>query len=386
MGRAAKRTEVAIVGGGVIGCSIAYHLARGGARVQLFEAREIPSGASAASAGGVRQQGRDPRELRLAIASIARWEQLESELEADVHYRRQGHLRVVEDEARLPEVLAWMEEQQAAGLDIRLVAGDELRRTAPGLADTVAFGTFTPDDGHANPILTTKAFAAAAARHGAQSHPFTPVVEIEVESGRARGLRTEAGTVACEHVVLAAGAWSVKLARSLGVVLPIEARGLQMMATTPAPPSLRPVVGALGRSLSLKQVPSGNYVIGGGWPGSIDLERRASRVWQSSVSGSARASSAVFPPLLTTRLERVWVGIEAVCADEVPLLGQLPGIEGLTVATGFSGHGFALSPIIGQVISELILAGRPSHSIAQLSLERFDQGARQAVPQDVRAG
>ena len=382
---ASQRTEIAIVGGGVIGCSIAYHLALRGASVQLYEAREIPSAASSASAGGVRQQGRDPREMALAIASIARWENLETELDADMHYRRQGHLRVVEDEARLPEVMPWMEEQQRAGLAIQLVAGEDLRRLAPGLADSVAFGTYTANDGHANPILATKAFAAAAARHGAGLHPFTPVTGIAVQNGQVRGLQTADGMVACDHAVVAAGAWSAGLAAELGHTLPVEARGLQMMATSPAAPLLRPVVGALNRRLSLKQVPSGNYVIGGGWPGTVDLVKRTSAPWYASVAGSSRDSSAIFPPLLDTRLERVWVGIEAVAADEVPILGPLPGIDGLTVATGFSGHGFALSPIIGQVISELILDGNPSLPINQLSIERFGSSVPE-VPKVIPAG
>src|SRR5919205_520859 len=131
------------------------------------------SAASAASAGGVRQQGRDLRELPLAIASIARWEHLEDELQADVHYYREGHLRVVEDAQRLTEVQPWLEAQRELGLDIRLVDGDDLAELAPGLSPGVSFGTYTPNDGHANPILTTKAFAAAAARYGAHMYPFT---------------------------------------------------------------------------------------------------------------------------------------------------------------------------------------------------------------------
>lgn len=378
-------TEVAVIGGGVIGTSIAYHLARRGIGVTLLEAREIPSAASAASAGGVRQQGRDPREMPLAIASIARWEHLEQELEADVHYYREGHLRVVEDEAQRAEVLDWMRVQQAAGLNIRLVEGEDLRELSPGLAPGIPFGTYTANDGHANPILTTKAFAAAAEQLGARIHPFTEVQRIQQRAGRVTGLSTTLGELACDHLVLAAGAWSGGLARQLGIELPIEPWAPQMIATSPMPTLLRQVVGALGRRLSLKQIPSGNYIIGGGWPGSVDLARRSSRPWFASVTGSMADSSNIFPVLRKAAVERVWVGIEAQSADEVPVLGGIPGVENLTLATGFSGHGFALSPIVGQLMSELIVDGNTTVPIQQLSIERF-AAAQPSSPRERQAG
>ena len=133
-GMTGGRTEVVVVGGGVMGSSIAYHLARRGVAVTLLERGDIPCAASAASAGGVRQQGRDLREMPLAVASIARWEHLEDELEADLHYRREGHLTVSEDADSLDELEPWMAAQQALGLDIRLVEGDDLRELIPGVA------------------------------------------------------------------------------------------------------------------------------------------------------------------------------------------------------------------------------------------------------------
>jgi sarcosine oxidase subunit beta len=366
------RTEIVVGGGGVIGSSIAYHLARRGAKVTLLERGDIPCAASAASAGGVRQQGRDLRELPLAVKSIARWEHLEDELGADLHYRREGHLRVVEDEARVVgEVIPWMEAQRALGLDIRLVTGDDLRELAPGLGPQIAAGTYTPNDGHANPILTTQAFAAAAARHGATLRPHTSVTAIHSQGGRISGVTTTSGEIACDWVVLAAGAWTPGLAQQVDVELPVVPRAPQMIATSAMPLLLHQVVGALGRTLSLKQIPTGNYVIGGGWPGTVHLERGIATPWHRSVVGSLIDSSEIFPVLRKARVERVWVGIEAQCADEVPVLGAIPGIENLTVATGFSGHGFALSPIVGQLLSEQILDGTTSLPIDQLSIERF---------------
>lgn len=379
-------TEVAVIGGGVMGSSIAYHLARRGVAVTLLERGDIPCAASAASAGGVRQQGRDLRELPLAVASIARWEHLEEELGTDLHYRREGHVTVTENQDEVESFLPWMEDQRALGLEIDLIEGDDLRELIPGIAPQVVAGACSPADGHANPILTTQAFANAAARFGADIRPHATVTAIEHQGGRISGVSTDDGSIACDLVVLAAGAWSMELAEPLGIILPAIARAPQMIATSPMPSLLHQVIGARGRMLSLKQVPSGNYVIGGGWPGTVHLDKRIAVPWYGSVLGSLTDSSAIFPDLLRAGVERVWVGIEAQTVDEVPILGALPGISYLTVATGFSGHGFALSPIIGQVMSEFIVDGKPSIEIRQLGFDRFEGVDLPSEWRELRAG
>lgn len=379
-------SDVVVVGGGVIGTSIAYHLACRGVRVTVVEQRTIASGASGASAGGVRQQGRDLRELPLAIKSIERWATLEDELEADVQYRREGHLRVVEDEADLAGLEPWMDAQRKLGLDIRLVAGDDLRELIPGISPHVVAATYSPSDGHANPILTTHAFAMAAKRRGARIQVNTRVTGIHNKDGRVTGVSTTAGPISCDWLVLAAGAWTPELARQIGVELPIVPAAPQMIATTPRPMNLRQVVGAKNRRLSLKQIPSGNYVIGGGWPGDVDLERGIAIPRLDSILGSLSDASAIYPDVANAEVERIWVGIEGLAADEVPILGAIPGFDNLTVAAGFSGHGFALGPIIGQVISELVLDGEPSVPIDELSIERFVGTGVPACWPTLRAG
>jgi len=241
-----------VIGGGVIGCSIAWHLAMKGAGVTLLEQGALASGASGASAGGVRQQGRDLRELPIAIRAIARWEQLEKELDADLHYRREGHLTVIEHEDDMPAVEAGVAAQREVGLALDIVTGADLRELAPGLAETVIAGTYSPNDGHANPILTTQAFARAAAREGATIRTGVAVTGIDVSGGRVTGVMTDAGPVRCDHLVVAAGPWSPLLAGPLGIDLPITGFAPQMIATDPMPMQLRQVLGARSRLLSLK--------------------------------------------------------------------------------------------------------------------------------------
>lgn len=364
-------TEIAIVGGGVIGASIAWHLARRGAKVTLIERDHFAAQASGASAGGVRQLGRDPREMPLAIASISRWQTLEAELEADVEFRTGGQLRVAEREEDARLLRQQAADHQALGLDIRYVERDELRRIAPDLAPGIQWGIHTGNDGQASAPLTTKAFAAAAERAGARLLTGTDVSGIVQRAGRVAGLDTTIGRIACDWLVIAAGAWSAPLASQLGVKLPLTTMALQMMAVGPCDPVLAPTVGAVGRRLSLKQSPNGLFVIGGGWPGDLDASGRAGTTRLASIRGSIEHASAILPLLGRLPLQRTWIGLEALAIDEIPILGPLPGVDNVTIAAGFSGHGFALSPIIGQLLGELIIDGAPSIPLDAFAHDRF---------------
>jgi sarcosine oxidase subunit beta len=366
-----QATEIAIIGGGVIGTSIAWHLAKRGAKVTLVERDHLAAQASGASAGGVRQLGRDPREMPLAIASIERWRTLEAELEANVEYRMGGQLKVAEHEADLPLLQQAVTDQRALGLDIRFVDGPDVREIAPHLAPGIAGGIYTDNDGQASAPLTTRAFGAAAERLGARILTGTEVTSIVREGGRIAAIETSNGPIACDWLVLAAGAWSSTLASQLDASLPITTMALQMMAVGPFDSVLTPTVGAVGRKLSLKQVPNGSFVIGGGWPGDIDTEGRIGTTRLESIRGSIEHSSAILPLLCRLPLQRAWIGLEALAIDQVPIIGGLPGTDNLTIATGFSGHGFALSPIVGQLISELIVDGQPSIPIEAFRYDRF---------------
>jgi sarcosine oxidase, subunit beta len=367
----ADRTEIVVIGGGVIGASIAYHLACRGARVTLLERDGLAAQASGASAGGVRQLGRDPREMPLAIASIARWQALEDELEADVAFVRGGQLRVCEREEDAASLRESVNVHRALGVDIQFVEGDDLCQVAPNLAPGIQWGMYTGNDGQASAPLTTRAFGAAAQRCGASIRTGVDVTRIVREGGRVVGVETSNGPIACDWLVLAAGVWTVPLAHQLDVELPLVTMALQMMAVGPGEPVLAPTVGAVGRKLSLKQVPDGEFVIGGGWPGDLDATGHRGTTRLASIRGSIEHSTAILPLLAGLPLARTWIGLEALCIDEVPIMGALPAVGNVTVAAGFSGHGFALSPIVGQLLSELILDGSPSISLDAFHIDRF---------------
>jgi sarcosine oxidase subunit beta len=185
--------------------------------------------------------------------------------------------------------------------------------------------------------------------------------------------RGDGAREACDVAIVVAGAWSAMLLAGVGLTLPIETRPLQMLLTAPGVPALRPVLGAFDRRLSLKQLDDGAYLIGGGWPARItDHAGNRYEVLEESVGSSLETARAVFPPVGACALARSWAGLEAFTPDDLPLLGPVPGIGGLLVAAGFSGHGFALSPMIGDILARLALGQDALESLWKgLRYDRF---------------
>lgn len=369
-----QSADVVVVGAGVIGSSCAYRLARAGLRVIHVERARPAVGASGTSAGGVRQQARDLRELPLAMFSIGLWANLEAELEADVEYRRDGHITLVEHEQDLPLLSARVARERELGLDITVVSGPELRELVPGLTPNALAGSYCPTDGHANPTLTTRAFAAAARRAGARLWQHTRLTGVEVRGGRVAGVRTSRGPIACDWLVDAAGAWADRVGALAGLDLPITARALQMIRTEALPPMLKPVLASMRRRLSLKQVPDGTFLIGGGWPGRVDLERFRAITIPASVTGSPKDAIAVLPRLAEARMVSWWAGLEACTPDDLPIIDAPSSPLGLVIAAGFSGHGFALAPGVGVVVERLVTGADPPVDLAAFRADRFTPG------------
>jgi sarcosine oxidase subunit beta len=273
-------TRVVIVGGGLMGLSAAFHLRRAdpGVRVTVLERARVGAAASGASAAGVRAMGRDPAERALALASLARWPGLDRELEAPTRYRRTGGLRLALDEAAWRAAGPWVAGQRADGVPVEVVDERAARALAPGIAPGCLGGVYAPNDGQAEALPATEAFAAAARRLGARVEEGVGVRALAVEGGRAVGVERADGTCeACDVAIVTAGGWSATLLAGVGMTLPIETRPLQMLLTAPGPPALRPVLGAFERKLSLKQLDDGAYLIGGGWP--ADVPDEAANRW-----------------------------------------------------------------------------------------------------------
>ncbi|HEY1293769.1 MAG TPA: FAD-binding oxidoreductase [Chloroflexota bacterium] len=370
--------DVLVVGGGVIGSSIAYHLARSGARVRVYEqaAPAAAPSASWASAGGVRQQGRDPREWPLTLEAAHRWPLLDDELAAPTGFVQGGHLHLVETEPDLAALELRVQRERQAGMSISLLEPNALYQVAPAIKGGIVGAAFTREDGQADPRQTTAAFAAAAQRQGAEYFNQTRVDGLVSSDGRFRGISVRAETVTADAVVLATGVWTNALTMPLGCEVPISVRAPQMLLTTPGTPRLAPTVTAVNRVLSLKQLPSGQYFIGGGWPTDVVESESglACQVRPDSVAGSWAVATAIVPSVADQRVDRQWGGLEAESVDGVPFIGPAPGLEGAFLAVGFSGHGFQLSPAVGRAVADLV-GGARVPELEPVSTERIAEGS-----------
>jgi sarcosine oxidase subunit beta len=369
----AESVGVLIVGGGVIGSSIAYHVARQGRTVLVVERDAVAAepAASWASAGGIRLWEQDPPEAALARAAIARWPTLADELDADLQYCQGGHLLLAENDTEAEHLQTQVARQRELGFaDLSFVDRREAFRLVPGLGEQVVAGSFSPASGHANPRLTTRAFATAAQRLGAIYWTGTECLALHRAGDRIVGAPTARGAVRAEQVVLAAGAWSAALATSVGIDLPLRISVLQaLLSTLAAPGLLRPVVGAVSRTLSLRQLPGGEFLLGGGWLGDPTPDGRSYTLRPERQRGNWATACELFPPVGQQRLARAWGGLQAHTPDDLPYIGSFSGLAGLTVALG-SWYGFALSPAIGRSVADR-LAGWPAPELDPLSPDRI---------------
>ncbi|HET8521735.1 MAG TPA: FAD-binding oxidoreductase [Thermomicrobiales bacterium] len=374
----AQSADVVVIGGGISGTAAAYELASHGARVTLVERADLAGMASGWTLAGVRQSGRNPAELPLARAAVKRWQGLSEELGADVEYRQDGNLRLARTPEEIPVIRQMVEDQRALGLDLTFLPSNEVvRDVAPALAEMVLAASLCPTDGHANPVATVHAFAAAAKRKGATFLTGTEVMEILVEDGRVTGVQTSSGRVDAGIVVVAAGVYTDRLLAPLGIDLPLRIRHVSVVQTIPAPPMLRQVLGVANADFAGRQEVGGRFrLTGGGSPWQHSLEERGESddvvqpPAQQVMATMARATEVV-PALLDIPIGRVWGGLIDMTPDALPVIECPSEIDGLIVATGFSGHGFCLGPITGQIIRELALDGCSTLPIEPFRHDRF---------------
>lgn len=368
--------DVIVIGAGVIGASIAYHLAREGSRVTLFDNVDAPCAPSAswASAGGVRSQRRDPREWHLTVRAASRWPGLADELGFPTGFKRGGHLHVVEREEDVAELQSRILRERAAGIAIEFIDAPALRALAPALVEGIKAASYTPGDGQADPRSTTSAFARAAVREGA-TFVRTPVERLAIEGNAVAGVVVDGTLRGAGTTVLAAGSWSMGLAHAIGLDLPVKLRAYQMLLSVPARPALEPTITAEGRALSLKQLRSGAFLIGGGWPSAIDEETHTCRTVPESIEGNWAVATAIVPQVGASRLGTSWCGLEGDGFDGVPLIGRVPHFPGLYVAAGFTGHGFQISPAVGMAVAQAVRTGTDPMELRELSPAREARGA-----------
>lgn len=377
-----QHSDVLVIGGGIHGLSTAFHLAQSGVAVTVLEADYCGRHASGVNAGGVRTLGRHDAEIPLALSSRALWHELAQTLGDDGGFVPSGQLKLAETPAELEECRQRVAHLQRLGYTHEvLVDEQEVFDIIPTVARHVVGGIWVKDDGYAVPYKTVTSFRRAAQRLGVKVLETTPAQRIEQRGSRWQ-VSTPAGVFSAEHLVITAGAWARELAEQVGESVPAHPEGLMLMVTHRVAPFCAPVLGATGRSLSFKQFANGTVVIGGKLIGTVDFPGRHGEVDLTRLSISARTVTDLFPHLKHLGVNRIWAGVEAFTADDLPVIGPSRKASNLSYSFGFCGSGFQMGPGTGKRLAQQILG---EHS--DISLDAFDIGRFAAMPEltDIRS-
>jgi len=376
-------SDVVVIGGGIYGCSTAYFLARFGVSVTLVDAADLGAGASGANAGNIHLQlspfshaGKSDawlaefaQTLPFFTQSLALWKQLARELRADLELRCPGGIMVAENAQQLHRLEEKVALERAHGLPISIIGREALGHLAPYLSDRLLGATYCPDEGMANALTSVTALADCARLRGTTVLENAAVTRLEQEDA-GWTVTTSAATLRCRRVVIAAGKSSGAVAGLAGLHLPLAHRVIQMVATEACQPFVQHLVYHGEERLTLKQVANGNILIGGGWSATEDKVFGRPAVLGESVVGSLALAQRIVPQLADALVIRTWAGPNIYTPDGRPILGAVPGREGLFTAV-CNTYGFTLGPLCGLVVAEMIAGAAPSFDATPFSPARF---------------
>lgn len=420
-------TDVVIIGGGIVGCTAAWFMANNGIDVTLFEKGEIAGEQSSRAWGFIRQQRRDPSEMPMMMHANFLWRQMPELLGVDFEWTPGGVLAAPGDEPTWDRFSKWIEVSEEFGLDTQLLSPAQVREKLPNSTGKYLGGIFTPSDGHAEPGKATRAFAVAAEKAGATILPYHIVTGIDTAGGKVIGVHTDRGSIRTSTAVVAAGAHSPKVARMVGLRLPMVAMRSTVMQTTPI--HRITYSGWWAPDISFRQKPDGTIYVGRMGPATYDLtldsfrfakeflpvhirnksirQARIGTVFfddvKSLIPGTEqhqhpyyrkvgidpqpdvdqaleglRRLQALLPEIKDLRIQRAWAGVIDQTPDTVPIIGPTSAMHGLLFATGLSGKGFGLGPAIGELLMELVKTGQSELDISYFSYDRFLPGGRLA--------
>ena len=365
--------DVIIIGGGIVGCSTAMNLSQYGKSVILLEKDVAGRQASGVNVGGVRQLFRDICEIPLSLASQKLWNQIDSLVSSDCGFRPCGQISLAENEKEMHDFEVRVELLKSMGYSHeKLVDKKQLKQIVPYVSSHCVGGLYCPEDGVADPYKTTRAFFNKAKQLGAQLFEFHPVSAIE---RTAKKWVAVAGSKRFSAPILVncAGAWGGHIADMVGDHAPLSKMASVLTVTARTAKFLDPVVLLEGRKLSFKQMENGTVVIGGGFLAKMDIETEKPVIDFTELKTMAQTVIDLFPFLKQLQIVRSWPGIMGMMPDHIPVISPSENAKDVYHAFGFSGHGFQLGPIVGQIVSELILEGRSSLPIDSFLIDRFTE-------------
>lgn len=417
-----RSADVVIVGAGIMGCAAAYFLAKKGVSVVVLDKGRIAGQQSTRAWGFVRVQARDPAEIPLALESLRLWRGLEQELNADLEWIEGGCLFLAHDREGLSEQEAWLELARSYQLDTRLVSGGEVTRLIPGLSKPTIGGLYTPSDGQAEPRRVAPTFAQRAKGLGAVFLEGCGATAIERAGNRIIGVQSEGGEIRAPIVVVAAGASTRAVLASLDIDLPQQyVRGT--VARTNSVTTVTPIA-VTGFGVGFRQRRDGSFNIADELEVDVDLTLGHLRALELFLPGfvrhrksfslhinaasladlrnafrrqpadaplggprdplhkpeawrmerAARRMSELFPSAGAIVPIEQWGALIDCTPDGLPVLDAFQAPSGLIVATGFTAHGFALGPVVGKLLNELVTDGRPSIDLHAFRFSRFAEG------------
>lgn len=381
--------DVIVLGGGIIGCSVAWQLSGMGKQVLVLEQKDVAAGSAGATDGVVGYHTKKPgHELDLAIQSIEMFRSLNEMLGEDVEYGFEaGGMQPVEDKMQWDILSEIVEQQRKSGVDIRMISKEEARELEPQLADDIYGALYSPTGGKVNPLKLTMAYARAAKRLGAKIQTNTNVTGFIIENGAVKGVQTERGEYYADTIVNCCGSWAGKVAQLAGIELPITPRKGQLAVTEPIGPFMKATIQCarynvvkfrpetitdknilrLGTSLSIEQTESGGMIIGG----TREFAGYEKENTFEAIELMMQRAARFFPALKDVSVIRFFSGFRPYTPDGIPLLGEVGTLKGFYMAAGHEGDGIALSPITGKLIAEQIVCGKTSYNIDAFSPNRF---------------
>ena len=367
--------DVVIVGGGVIGASVAYHLTQRGIRdVLVLERDRLGSGSTSRNAGGIRLQFSSEINVRMSQRSLPALLRFEEEMGIDPQFRQVGYLFLVTSERDVAPFERSLALWARLGVPAVRLEPEEIPALFPELAvDDVRFATFCPADGHADPNSILMGYVARARQAGARFEEGAEVTAIERDGDRVTGVRCGDRRIACATVVDAAGPWAAQVAALAGVALPIVPLRRQIFITGPISGFDRdfPMTIEFASGLYLHR-DSGGVLMGMADPG--DRPGFDDRVNWDFLPAVVERGLARLPLLKRAAIRTGWAGLYEDTPDKHAILGRTPGLESLVCAAGFSGHGLMHAPATGELIAEIICGLPPSLDIAPLRPGRFAEG------------
>ena len=374
--RMSERADIVIIGAGIMGCSVAYHLAaRGAGRIIVLEKDEIARGATADAAGGIRLQFSTETNIVLSKLSFDIWENFAELFGVDIGLHQQGYLFLLTAPDDVPVFRANVELQRAHEVPVRWVEPDEIRELNPAIrVDDVLGGTYCPRDGWCDPYSATMGFAQAARRLGVDIREDCPAVGFDVARDRVQAVLTPDGRIETSLAIICAGPWTQEVGKLAGVDLPVLPYRRMSFVTERFDPVPKSIPMTIEFETSLYFHPEGEgFLFGMANPDEPPgFDKRVDEAWMvRTIEALCRRA----PTFEQARIKRGWAGFYEITPDDNPLLGYVDEIEGLIVAAGFSGHGFMQGPAVGRCIAELAIDGAvQSVDIRGFAPGRFREG------------